>query len=549
MDIMNIMKVSSSKFTFTLIAVAALFVSGAGIMVQDAFAGVPTFTAITNSTTTTEVTFSEATNGTLLLSTWLVDGVEVTAATNGTNPSAANKLHAGGSETFGFLNNTITIKLTHGEITTGATPSVQYINPRTNDDAQDLYSGVVEPGVNNIVNATVTAVDGVIPTAIKAFTTSDRTFEIQFTEKVGIVNATSADFSITGYNYKGGAPNVATMTSGNNTDTIKFSFQNPIDFRDTFTLEYGNKGTHGTGLWITDATNSPVGDLITRASEFNPSNDGVGNRLANFTGLILYNYQTAVTNDDSCYDCSTPVIDEIQITISGETVTASTANPVHINAGLGDTISYTITLSDNKGGASIPYAGLYTDFVSDSMMGGFDNLFYTNNFDSLNQMSASYYEWNTSSDDIVYSSNTITWDEATATVDSATQSKTFTFTMTVNEAMESNEIWIDVADISGNYLKTSLPLTLEVTGNPSLTFASNDGQKVTSFFNESVLFALVSQWSEATDNSANTSELSTVLGIEESTLPAWTTSLATWAADDKIDVAEMIIAVEYVINQ
>ena len=38
MDIMNIMKVSSSKFTFSLIAIAALLVSGSGLMIQDAYA-------------------------------------------------------------------------------------------------------------------------------------------------------------------------------------------------------------------------------------------------------------------------------------------------------------------------------------------------------------------------------------------------------------------------------------------------------------------------------------------------------------------------------
>ena len=32
------MKVSSSKFTFSLIAIAALFVSGSGLMAQDAYA-------------------------------------------------------------------------------------------------------------------------------------------------------------------------------------------------------------------------------------------------------------------------------------------------------------------------------------------------------------------------------------------------------------------------------------------------------------------------------------------------------------------------------
>ena len=47
----------------------------------------------------------------------------------------------------------------------------------------------------------------------------------------------------------------------------------------------------------------------------------------------------------------------------------------------------------------------------------------------------------------------------------------------------------------------------------------------------------------------NTPELSSALGIEEGTLPLWTTELATWAAEDKIEIADMVVAVEYVINQ
>ena len=82
--------------------------------------------------------------------------------------------------------------------------------------------------------------------------------------------------------------------------------------------------------------------------------------------------------------------------------------------------------------------------------------------------------------------------------------------------------------------------------NGRLTFASSDNQKVTSFFNESVLLAIIGAFDNTSDN---TSELSSALGIEDGALPSWTTQLASWAVEDKIDVADMVIAVEYVINQ
>jgi hypothetical protein len=121
--------------------------------------------------------------------------------------------------------------------------------------------------------------------------------------------------------------------------------------------------------------------------------------------------------------------------------------------------------------------------------------------------------------------------------------------MTINDAIESSQVWVDIADKAGNYAKLALPITLEVSGAPGLTFASDDTQKVVSFFNESILLAIVSQWTAtSSDDATNVEQLSSVLGIE-SQLPTWTTSLASWVSDDKIDVADMIVAVEYVINQ
>ena len=60
------MKVSSSKFVFTLIAVAALFVGGSGLVTQDAYAREdPTFTAKHINTTATVLTFNINLNRTL----------------------------------------------------------------------------------------------------------------------------------------------------------------------------------------------------------------------------------------------------------------------------------------------------------------------------------------------------------------------------------------------------------------------------------------------------------------------------------------------------
>jgi hypothetical protein len=196
------------------------------------------------------------------------------------------------------------------------------------------------------------------------------------------------------------------------------------------------------------------------------------------------------------------------------------------------------------GADTIPFSGLYTNFGETP-----DNLYYSNNFDSAKQMSTSYYEWNVNTDDIAFDNNgDITWTDVTAKVN-PDRTQTFTYTMTINDEIELSQVWVDLGDKSGNYAKSALPITLEVSGAPGITFASDDSQKVVSFFNESILLAIVSQWTAtSSDDASNVEQLSSVLGIE-SQLPTWTTELASWVADDKIDVADMIVAVEYVINQ
>ena len=64
----------SSKFTFSLIAITALFLSGSAIFTQDSFAAIdaPEFAAIHLNTTATLVKFDQKVNGTLAILDWAI---------------------------------------------------------------------------------------------------------------------------------------------------------------------------------------------------------------------------------------------------------------------------------------------------------------------------------------------------------------------------------------------------------------------------------------------------------------------------------------------
>ena len=614
MDIMNIMKVSSSKFAFTLIAVAALFVGGSGIMAQDAYAAnAPEFTAVHLNTTMTWVEFDQNVNGTLRILDWSIKtsstavaggtatDVAITNIVNGTNagirydggaqqPSytstatAADKTYSGigGADTgLGFLNNSKSLYLIHAEIPSDVTYFVNYTNnPAASNDytngdtgafVTNLSGGVGWGAVvaENIsvkylkIGSNATAVDWMPPSVLSADILKSNPSQVRITmdEDVANVNATDPRaFTIT----TSGGGNQAVVSGGvggtNGTDYIYVNLQNPVKPGQVLTISHtmanslgSSQGDTGNGgFWITDALNSQRhgadattglggGSALATAT----SGGGVGNRAGNFTVSITNWIPIGMDGNDNCYDCNAPTVTALQVSLDGSTpVTVTTDNPVQINAGNGDTVSVIVTVADNVGADTMTFAGLYTNFG-----GAPDNLFYSNNFDSFKQMSTSYYEWNARSDDIAFgNTDAITWDEATATIN-PDRTQTITYTMTINDSIDSSQVWVDLGDMSNNYAKSALPITLEVAGAPALTFASDDSQQVVSYFNESILLAIVSQWTAtSSDDATNVEQLSSVLGIEDQ-LPTWTTSLASWVSDDKIDVADMIVAVEYVINQ
>jgi hypothetical protein len=277
-----------------------------------------------------------------------------------------------------------------------------------------------------------------------------------------------------------------------------------------------------------------------------------------FDGVPAAEDTTKKSSD--CYDCKPPVLQSSHITIStNDYVVATGDSPLHITANVGDEIEIILEITDDKSVHLLPTSGIYTNFMDrpNNM-----NLFYANNFDDWGNTSTSFYEWNRNHDDVAYDyADTITWSSPEISyVEFPVTSETrfdllnderviehfiISFKMKFTDSMESSQIWVSAADYYGQTFKVPLPLTLEILGDEPLDFTSNSNQKVLGYFNEPVLLSMLYQWSQS---SQDVSELSSILGVNGE-LPQWTANLATWTVEEKITPAEMIIAIEHVINQ
>ena len=266
-----------------------------------------------------------------------------------------------------------------------------------------------------------------------------------------------------------------------------------------------------------------------------------------------------------CYDCEPPKLKTTEITIESDDYVISEGDDhIAITANVGDEASFVIQVTDNKDINAVRGAGIYTNYQDkpDDM-----NLYYSNNFDSTsygsntNEISTSFYEWNSRIADVAFDQlGSILWNpvsvifsEEPSTADNSAyvndngvvEVLTIPFSMTFTGPIESSEVWVEGIDAAGNHFELQLPVSLTVIGDAPLNFDGGE-QKLLAFFDKSYLTSMVSNWNNADGDST---ELSAVLGIPDETLPSWTTNLATWVADEKIDIADMIVAVEHIINQ
>jgi len=327
------------------------------------------------------------------------------------------------------------------------------------------------------------------------------------------------------------------------------------------------------------------------------TNTGDGNHRWNGTGEFIREFTLScpwqltgtcgeeVKKSSDCYDCEAPKLTKVEVHITSNTsedivndnspqisetrdyvwtFEQKTPYPMFddyktaIIADPGDEVQIILELTDNRTLKRIADSGTYTNFLHkpNDM-----NNFYANNYDEYGKVSTTYYEWHQTGEDLFYDyDDTVEWSAADITIQESAEyveggqapnldglvgTFSISFKMKFLQPMQTTDMWIQANDRSGNFFKVSLPLTLEISGNEPLLFESKVNQKVLSFYNESILFDLVSDW---TGSSQDVSELTAILGIPDEQLLPWVTNLAIWVSEDKITVADMIVAIEHLIN-
>jgi YVTN family beta-propeller protein len=287
---------------------------------------------------------------------------------------------------------------------------------------------------------------------------------------------------------------------------------------------------------INTATNNVDATIAVGGSPWGIAFDSANNRMYvtnNQDGNISVIDIKPVSSGD-CYDCTPPTLESLTIFSNGTLL-----NDSKIVIPVDTPITFEIVTNDNRGADNVAYIEWQTDYderPSDM------NYYYANHHDKNGNVSLTFYEWKENRDDVAYNySNNVTFGEPEITLE---DNLTFAQTITWHGSMAESELQIVLADYRANSTTLLIPVTLEVIGTPPIVFDSNANQKVPSFSNEPVLLSVLSQWSESSNEM---SELSSILGISDE-LPSWTANLATWVVDEKITLAEMIIAIEHVIN-
>lgn len=421
-----------------------------------------------------------------------------------------------------------------------------------------------------VATATV-GYDGIAPTVESIKTTSSNTLELIMTEDVQVNGTLNSYFSISG---SANPPQITSVSNGTLSTAdgadgvkglLKITLDRNIRFGETPTLSYSTPslGLNGTSIGDMDypvfgLTGPCYASMGPACSEINSG--ALSTRLANFTNTAITMNLINFGQQKGEYDTVAPILAEATFTTASDVVTVKSGDEsVDLLVSVGDEVSVVLKIVDNKPVEDITNAGLYTNFQSipEDM-----NLFYATNHDTLSQFSTSYYEYQVRSDDVAYDvDGTVSWEQAEVSIETVERTEdniqyqnddeiveylVIPLTMTVNGYMDSSEVLVKVSDATGNYLYEKLPVTLTVSGGDPLAFGTVGNQKVLGFFDETVLSTMISNW--GTSSQDNVVELSTLLGITDQTLPSWTTDLATWTSEDKITSADMIVAVEYLIN-
>ena len=419
---------------------------------------------------------------------------------------------------------------------------------------------------NNSVIATISVGDG--PTSIAFDSANNRMYVTNVRDdSVSVINTANNSVIATvpvgeqaGKEFEG-APNGIAFDSANNRIYVANQIDDPVSVIDT-------------------ATNSvidtiPVGD--------NPNSiafDPVNNRM------YVTNYQDETVSvigilpptipsggsggsSDALINPNPYLTDEILVSVGPNKAIVTQSDGIsNIQIQKGDSITITLNVVDGGpihqtnhyyGQSDIESVSLYTNFGSrpDTM-----NLYHANHFNDDREVSKTFYEWNANRDNVVYDfTKSVTWHNPvvrTASFDTTSDDSNtpagnkliITFYSTWNEVMPKSEILVKVADAMMGHNIIALPFTLQVGDyDPSFEdlFGHNTDYKFVPLVIDSNVRESIHQWVDPLSGMTDERFVSS-LGLNGNELPGYVKHLAQWVVEDKIDLADLIIAVEYIIN-
>jgi len=323
----------------------------------------------------------------------------------------------------------------------------------------------------------------------------------------------------------------------------------------------------GTGLaHIGDMNGNGVNDLVVGA---NLDNGGGSDRGAVHILFLTSETETEPRSSDDLINPKPYLTDEILVSVGpGKAIVTDTDYLPNIQIQKGDSITITLNVADEGptfdsntfyGRSDIESVSLYTNFGSrPSAM----NLYYANHFNSDGEISKTFYEWNANKDNVIYDfTKSVEWHNPvvrTAQFDTSTDNSstpaenklTITFYSTWNEVMPKSEIIVKAVDSDMGYSTTTLPFTLQVGEyNQSYEdlFGSNTNYRFVPLVSDIKVRESIEQWVDPFSGMTDERFVSS-LGLDGDELPGYVKHLAQWVVEDKIDLADLIIAVEYIIN-
>ncbi len=392
-----------------------------------------------------------------------------------------------------------------------------------------------------------------------ATTTSTTTIAYKFDQKVyvSVIGLDGAKFDArTAFQLNGGGVGDGITSAivrnysdancgGAGTRTVVITLDSAIDANSVTTIQFTNGAV-------------PVVRSCDGAAGVDATADGAAITVVN----NLPSVSSSEKSGSDCYDCIPPKLQQAQIQISSneKIITTDDDDVLHITANIGDKVTVILNVTDNKPVDTFRFAGLYTNYQDKP---GDMNTFYANNYDNLKQVSTSFYEWKIRADDVPYDyDGTVSWTTSVPEIitepvndtnfkfkndqDNTVKYFMIPFTFTINQHMDSTSIVTKVYDGAYNRLHVTLPVILDVAGNDPLNFENQEKQKMLGFYDESMLYEVVSSWTGSTQD---VSELAIVLGIPDEQLPPWVANLALWVSEDKLTIGDMIVSIEHLINQ